>query len=77
MIKTARTDYGKDHLGGDYIRVQQGQNVVALTDRKLAPGLLVDAGYGHDAFVQLTLDPEHMIALRDWLDQHIGKEQQS
>jgi hypothetical protein len=74
MIKETRTDYGQDHLGADYIRIQQGQNVVALADRKLAPGLLVDAGYGHDAFVQLTLDQEHLIALRDWLDQHIGKE---
>jgi hypothetical protein len=75
-MNTTRISYGHDQLGGDCIRIQQGHDVIALTDRTLMPGLLIDAGYGHDALVQLTLDQEHMTALRDFLNKLTEQEEE-
>lgn len=48
--------------------------MIAVTDRKFMSGCLIDAGYGSDALVRLALDMEHMVALRDFLD-NLVKEQ--
>jgi hypothetical protein len=71
---SVRINYGSDQLGAITSACSKGHDVIAVTDRKFMSGCLIDAGYGSDALVRLALDMEHMVALRDFLD-NLVKEQ--